>query len=45
MYIDVLDNEAEAQAEADFLVECGAGVRSYKIIKLSGGGVMLLAYL
>ena len=45
MYIDVLDNAAEAQAEADFLSECGAVIRSYKIIELSDGSAMLLAYL
>jgi hypothetical protein len=45
MYIDVLENRAEAQAEADFLTECGAGIRSYKIIELSDGSAMLLAYL
>lgn len=45
MYIDVLDNCAEAQAEADHLVECGAGVRSYKIIELCDGSAMLLVYL
>lgn len=45
MYVDVLDNEAEAYAEADFLTECGAGIRSYKIIKLADGSTMLLAYL
>lgn len=41
MYIDVLDNAAEAQAGA----ECGAGIRAYKIIELSDGSAMLLAYL
>jgi len=45
MYIDVLDNVAEAQAEADFLAECGTGIRSYKIIELYDGSAMLLAYL
>lgn len=45
MYIDVLDNAAEAQAELDFLIECGAGVRSYCIIELQDGSAMLLVYL
>lgn len=45
MYIDILDNAAEAQAEADFLTECGAGVRSYRIIELQDGAAMLLVYL
>lgn len=45
MYIDVLDNVTEAQAAADFLTECGAGIRSYKIIELPDGSAMLLAYL
>lgn len=45
MYIDVLENRAEAQAEADFLTDCGTGIRSYKIIELSDGSAMLLAYL
>lgn len=45
MYIDVLDNAAEAQAEADFLTEAGAGIRLCKIIELSDGSAMLLAYL
>lgn len=45
MYIDVLDNAAEAQAEAAFLAECGAGIRSCKIIKLADGSAVLLAYL
>lgn len=45
MYVDVLDNAVEAQAEADFLTECGAGIRSYKIIELSDGSAMLLVYL
>jgi hypothetical protein len=45
VYIDVLDNVTEAQAEAEFLTECGAGIRLYKIIELSDCGAMLLAYL
>lgn len=45
MHIDVLNNVAEAQAKADFLSECGADIRAYKIIKLSDGSAMLLAYL
>lgn len=43
MYIDVLDNAAEAQA--DFWTECGAGIHSYKIIELADGSAVLLAYL
>lgn len=44
MYVDVLANAAEAQAKADFLTECDAGIRSYKIIELSDGSAMLLIY-
>lgn len=45
MYIDLLDNAAEAQAEADFLGECGVCMHSYKIIELADGTAMLLVYL
>lgn len=45
MYIDVLDSAAEAQAEADFMAECGVCMRSYKIIELADGSAMLLVYL
>ena len=45
MYIDVLDNAAEAQAALDFFIECGVSVRSSRIIELQDGSAMLLVYL